>query len=378
MGGVVALDLDAGPAFVDALLRIWERGDAVLPVDRRLPPPARDALIAALRPTSLVDEHGERSLAGEPTEDGDALVVATSGTSGEPKGVVLTHEAVTASARVTNAHLGVGAGDHWLACLPLSHVGGLTVITKALTAGVPLTVLPGFDTVAVESAARSGATLVSLVATALRRIDPGLFRLIVLGGSRPPADLPANVVVTYGLTETGSGIVYDGRPLEGVDVALDGDGQILVRGPMLLRCYRFGGDPLDDDGWFTTGDIGSWRPDGRLMVHGRRGDLIVTGGENVWPDAVERALAEHEGIAEVAIAGVTDREWGARVVAWVVPADARRPPDLASVRAHVTDRLPGFMAPRELRIVASLPRTALGKVLRTALTDAPDGAPTAH
>ena len=131
----------------------------------------------------------------------------------------------------------------------------------------------------------------SLVPTALRRIDPSLFRVIVLGGAAPPEALPPNVVTTYGMTETGSGVVYDGVPLDGVEVAVDeDDGSIMLRGPMLLRCYRDGTDPKHSGGWLTTGDIGELDADGRLVVHGRRGDLIITGGENVWPDPVEQVL----------------------------------------------------------------------------------------
>jgi o-succinylbenzoate---CoA ligase len=249
--------------------------------------------------------------------------------------------------------------DHWLACLPLSHVGGLSVVTRALHSGTTLTVLAGFDVDAVE---RSGASLVSLVATTLSRIDATRFRVIVLGGSRPPSDRPANCVTTYGMTETGSGVVYDGVPLDGVEVEIDGGGEIRLRGPMLLRSYRDGPSPFDTDGWFPTGDIGSWLPDGRLHVQGRRGDLIITGGENVWPEAVEAALIDHPGVAEVLVRGVDDPEWGQAVEAVVVPtAD---PPTLDDLRAHVKARHPAFMAPKRLRFVASIPRTALGKPRR--------------
>ncbi|MFZ4719175.1 MAG: class I adenylate-forming enzyme family protein [Ilumatobacteraceae bacterium] len=367
MPHLVALDLPGGPGFVEALRREWDHGNAVLPVDRRLPPAAKAALLAAMQPDRLVDEAGTHTLDGRGVDEGDALVMATSGSTGTPKGVVLTHAAIAASARSTSEHLAVDRHDTWLACLPLAHVGGLSVVTRALVTDTKLVVHDGFDATAVQQAARDGATLVSLVATALRRIDPALFRTIVLGGSRPPADRPANTVTTYGLTETGSGVVYDGRPLGGVDVRIEPDGEILLRGPMLLRCYRDGTTPLDAEGWLHTGDLGRWLDDGRLHVDGRRGDMIITGGENVWPDAVEGVLQGITGVAEVAVAGVDDAEWGQRVVAWVVPTDSAAPPTLAVLRAAVADRLPAFCAPKEVVLVDALPRTALGKVQRHAL-----------
>ena len=312
-----------------------------------------------------------------PLEDGDALVVATSGSTGTPRGVILTHDAVAASARASSDRLGVTGDDHWLACLPLSHVGGLSVVCRALVTGTALTVHPRFDPAAVEAAAAarrtegpgravgSGATMVSLVRTALGRIDTRLFRTIVIGGDAAPAERPPNVVTTYGLTETGSGVVYDGRPLAGVDVRIDADDEIHVRGPMLLRAYRDGTSPVAD-GWFATGDQGAWLPDGRLTVHGRRGDLIITGGENVWPEPVERALLAHHRVADAAVAGTPDPDWGHVVTAYVVPAPGP-PPTLEELRAAVKDVLPGYCAPRRLELVATIPRTSLGKPRRRLL-----------
>jgi O-succinylbenzoic acid--CoA ligase len=201
-----------------------------------------------------------------------------------------------------------------------------------------------------------------LVPTALRRIDATLFRRVVLGGSRPPDELPANVVTTYGLTETGSGVVYDGYPLDGVEIRVDTKGEIHVRCPMLMRCYRDGSSPIVG-GWFATGDLGDLL-DGRLVVHGRRGDMIISGGENVWPASVEDVLRLHPRIAEVAVGGVTDVEWGQRVVAWIVPTDASSPPTLASIRSFTAESLPMYMTPKEIRLVDSLPTTSSGKVRR--------------
>jgi O-succinylbenzoic acid--CoA ligase len=341
---LVPLDATPGWGFVAALRRAWDDGDAVLPVDPRLPAPARRALLEALEPD-------------RPVDDGDALVVATSGTSGAPKGVVLTHRAVAASAGATSARLAVDpAADRWLACLPLAHVGGLSVVLRALHTGTGLTFDPD----------DRAATLVSLVPTQLRRVDPGRFRTIVLGGTAPPGDRPAHCVVTYGLTETGSGVVYDGHPLDGVEARAVG-GEVQLRGPMLLRAYRDGTSPLDADGWLATGDAGSVAPDGTVSVLGRMGDVVVSGGEKVWPEAVEPVLAAVEGVAEVGVAGRPDPEWGQRVVAWVVPADPARPPALDALRDAVKAVLPAYAAPREVVLVDALPRTALGKLRRSLL-----------
>jgi O-succinylbenzoic acid--CoA ligase len=294
--------------------------------------------------------------------------MVTSGTTGDPKAAVLTHEAVTASALATSHRLGVDpARDRWLACLPLSHVGGLSVVTRALRTGTPLIVHASFDAGAVEQAAADGCTLTSLVPTALRRIDPALFRAILVGGQAPPTDRPAHVIATYGMTETGSGVVYDGLPLDGVELRIEPDGEIHVRAPMLLRCYRDGTDPKLPDGWFPTGDLGALH-DGVLQVHGRRGDLIITGGENVWPTAVERAVASHPDVAEVVVVGRPDAEWGQRVVAIVVPTDPAHPPTLAALRDWAKQQLPAYAVPATLEVTTGLPRTPSGKVVRDDLS----------
>ena len=363
--------MPGGDAFVEALRRAWDAGDAVLPVDQRLSPTAKKTVLDAMGPSSVLTIDGVQTIdGGFSVEAGDALVVATSGTTGEPKGVVLTHEAVEASAAATSTRLGVDPGAHrWLACLPLSHVGGLSVVTRSVLTGTPVTVLPGFD--AREVMSRSGPhVLVSLVATALLRVDAAAFRTVVLGGSAPPEDLPGNVVTTYGMTETGSGVVYDGVPLDGVEVRVDAaTAEIRLRGPMLLRAYRDGTVPLDAGGWFPTGDAGVLDAEGRLHVSGRIGDLIITGGENVWPAAVESALAGHPKVAEVAVSGRPDAEWGQRVVAWVVPSDGAQPPSLQELREAVAAAIAPYAAPRQLVLVDSLPKTAIGKVRRDLLAE---------
>ncbi|HEV8063873.1 MAG TPA: fatty acid--CoA ligase family protein, partial [Acidimicrobiales bacterium] len=193
------------------------------------------------------------------------------------------------------------------------------------------------------------------------------FKRIVLGGQAPPPDLPPNVVSTYGMTETGSGIAYDGVPLDGVELRITG-GEIEVRGEMLLRAYRDGVDPKRD-GWLRTGDAGRLL-DGRLTVDGRLGDMIISGGENIWPLALERLLGSDPAIAQIAVVGLPDPEWGQRVTAFVVGRDTASPdPDalLARLRESVTEELAAYAAPREVVIVPSLPVTALGKVQKDLL-----------
>ena len=362
MPKLTALDLPGSTEFVHALQMVWERGDAVFPLDRRLPTAAQESLLQRFGAASIITEQGESSLSGgTPVEPDDALVVATSGSSGPPKGAVLTHSAIEASARATSARLEVSTDDHWLACLPLAHIGGLSVITRSLIMGTGLTVIDGFDADLVD---HSEASLVSLVSTALQRIDASRFRYVVLGGARPPADRPAHCIATYGLTETGSGVVYNGMPLDGVEIEIRND-EVHLKGPMLLRCYRDGSTPLTVDGWLPTGDLGVLRSDGSLHVEGRRGDVINSGGEKVWPEDVEKALIRHPDVSDVAVAGTPDSEWGHLVTAFIVTS--RDDLALDELRDFCRDQLPGYSLPRKLEHVSTIPRTALGKVRRTEL-----------
>lgn len=370
----MALDLPQGPAFVNELRRVWDAGDAVLPVDQRLPPSAKTALLHALEPSVVIGPGGRRTErpAGRPVDPGDAVVVATSGSTGPPKGVILTHGALRAHGRAVHHRLEVDPAQHrWLACLPVAHVGGLGVITRALITGTPLDVEESFDarTVAAWGEAHRGRGLTSLVPTALDRVDPAPFRWVVLGGSSDAAasSRPGNVLHTYGLTESGGGVVYDGLPLAGIEVRVL-DGEVQLRGAPILRVYRDGVDPKTPDGWLATSDVGFLDPStGRLTVEGRAGELIVTGGENVWPTAVETVLVLHPDIAEVAVAGRPDPDWGRRVVAWIVTMPGSTPPTLDHLRGFAKQHLPAHAVPRELVVVDQLPHTALGKVRRPGL-----------
>ena len=267
----------------------------------------------------------------------------------------------------------------WLSCLPLSHIGGLSVVTRALLTGTRLVVLPRFDAETVEGVGRSGrATHVSVVATALRRLDPGVFTTVLLGGAAPPEGLGANVVTTYGLTETGSGLVYDGVVLDGVSVAIGtgrpgqgASGEVLVRGPMLLRAYRDGTDPKvpgpdGAGGWLPTGDGGRLDDQGVLSVDGRLAEVIVTGGEKVWPAAVEGVVAVSPGWPRWRSAG---RPRVGRTGGGLGPARGLGgSPSLAALQDAVRSRLAPWAAPKELVLVDGLPWTASGKVRRADLS----------
>lgn len=363
MRRLVAIDLPADSTFVEVLRRIWDGGDVALPLDQRVDLETRRRIASTCGAHAVIDLSGVSELeGGEPMSDGDALVIPTSGTTGTPKAAVLTHSAVRASAIASNESLGTSTTSCWIACLPLSHVGGLSVITRALQADCRLRVLPRFEAKIVERIARENDTFVSLVPALLPRVDPTLFRGILLGGGRPPADRPPNSVATYGLTETGSGVVHDGRPLRDVELRVV-DGEILVRSPMNMRGYRDGSTLIDDDGWLHTGDEGSLAADGLLTVAGRRGDCVNTGGEKVWPDTVESVLARWKPDAGFCVVGVPDEVWGQRLVL----VTDRRDITLPDVVDVVRGSLPPWCAPKEVVVVDELPRTAIGKIRRGAV-----------
>jgi O-succinylbenzoic acid--CoA ligase len=324
----------------------------------------------------LVSGDGWRRVpSGRPADPAVALIVPTSGSSGRPRLVELTRSAVEAAVASSLRALGAEAGDGWVSCLPFAHIGGLLVLLRGLLGGAPL-LFRG----AAELEPVAGFPFVSVVPTQLvRALDAGVdlrgHRALLVGGGGMDAALRerataagAPCVVTYGLTQSCGGVVYDGRPLPGVSVRIAEGGEIQLGGPTLLRGYRDGSDAgLTRDGWLPTGDAGSLDGDGRLHVLGRLDDLIVSGGENVWPGDVEAALRSHPAVADCAVFGRPDPSWGQRVVAAVVPRDLGAAPTLEALRDHVGALLGRHQAPRELLVVETLPRTALGKLRRAGL-----------
>jgi O-succinylbenzoic acid--CoA ligase len=369
---LIAVAMPPGPAWPALIEGAWGAGAAILPVDHRLPERETARLIEAARPTAIWDgSRLTRRADGQRVEPGTALAIATSGSTGAPKVVELTHDAVRAAAGASCARLGATAADGWLACMPLAHMGGLLCVMRALIIGAPVEVHASFAVGAVE---RTAAAFTSFVPTMLARaldagVDLGRFRAILIGGADLPRALAeraraagAPIVTTYGQTESCGGVVYDGVPLDGVSLAIE-DGEITLGGPTLMRGYRLEG-PLR--GALRTGDAGEVR-DGRLVVLGRLDDCIVTGGEKVWPAEVEDALRGHPGIADVAVVGVPDAEWGAAVVAVVVPATA--PLSLEDLRSYARATLAPYKLPLGIVITSSLPRGSSGKVPRSLVVD---------
>ncbi len=314
-------------------------------------------------------------------DDSDAVVLATSGSSGTPKEVVLTREAVLASASASAARLG-GSGP-WLLALPTSYVAGFNVVCRSLVAGHRPAVL-GERTPA-EAGMERG--FVSVVPTQLHRwLDAPDDRstlaaydaVLVGGGPIDPAlrsqadEAGLRLVATYGSAETCGGCVYDGLPLDGVGVALAADGRVRLKGPMLFSGY------LDDasatsqalvDGWFVTSDAGRLDEDGRLSVLGRVDDMVVSGGVNVPAAAVAARLREHPAVAAAEVVGVPDPEWGNRVVAVVSLVEPVEKLALDEARDWVGARHVRAWAPRDLVVVPAMPMLANGKVDRLAVRE---------
>ena len=373
MNKLVGIDMALSSEFVSALQNIWLAGDCAFPIDQRLPHAQKAQLVEDFGVQELVTANGRSIIAHHEShvDENDAVIFTTSGSSGTPKGVVHTHDSLRANANTVAHYFGDTSAMHWLACLPPSHVGGFGVISRALHWGCKLTAVSQFDAAEVESLARSGVTHTSLVATALGRINAELFESILLGGAKPPPTLPPNVTTTYGLTETMGGVVYNRTALTGIEISISADREILVRGPVLMNRYYQPqlGHPVDSEGWLHTGDLGSMSPDNQLSVVGRRSELIISGGENIWPEVVEAALVNHPDVSDVCVVGVDDQEWGQRVVAFIVPTTTSATHSLTEWREFVAESLPRFMAPRQVVIINSIPRSALGKPQRQALRE---------
>ncbi len=330
-------------------------------------------------------------------------VMFTSGTSGQPKAATLTFSNIFYSAMASAYRIGVLPDDCWLCVLPLYHIGGLSIILRSLLYGTSVRLLSQFDVDAVNDLLTSQPiTLVSLVPTMLKRLietqshrwNDGL-RLVLLGGAAPSSELIAAchsrnipVATTYGLTEAASQVATAlpatvlnkpdsvGKPLLFTSFRIANDtgqtlpngepGEIYVKGANVFTGYYNNPDATAtvlQNGELRTGDIGYLDADGDLHIVNRRSDLIVTGGENVYPAEVEAALRQHPAVADVAVVGIDDEAWGQRVVAAIVLKPTTSATDV-EIADFGRQRLAGYKIPRIIRFVATLPQTGSGKIHR--------------
>ncbi len=362
MGSLLALDFALGPVLEGALRDCVDKAQAFCVLDQRTIPARRHEELRALGATHVRDVSGVHALeGGEGVDDEIGLVMLTSGSSGSPKGVELSWDALRASAEITQSSVRGGAPPVWFPCLPANHIGGLAVLLRSILSDARLVWGNGDE---ISLAPTRGATHVALVRAQLFRYDVSGFDAVLLGGARPPGELPENVVATWGMTETGSGVVYNGRPLRDVQVAAV-DGQICVKSPTLFRSYRDGSRPRitgpdGDDNWFPTGDVGDVT-DGVVRVRGRLGYVINTGGEKVWPDDLEAVIAQIPGVRDVAVTAVDDHEWGQRIVALVVSEGTGLDEEIV---AMTSERIGPWAKPKEIIYVGRIPRTSNGKIRR--------------
>ncbi len=361
-GGRVALEQTDRLEFAVALHGCLLADAAAVPIDPRLGEGERAVRLKA---------------AEGPAEPGVATVMHTSGTTAAPKVVELTYGNWLANALGSAVALGLDPAERWLCAMPLAHVGGLSILIRSSIYATTVVLHDRFDSGAVLHELMDPArriTIVSLVPTMLARLlDAGLrwpptLRWALLGGGPIPAPLLARaaeagvpVAPTYGMTEACSQIATFGLPLHGAEVAIDAEGEILVRGAMVAP------GAVAPDGWLHTGDLGRFDDLGRLVITGRKADTIVSGGENVAPGEVEAVLLEHPAVADAGVFGRSDAEWGEAVIAAVVLRDGESL-DASSLRDHCGARLASFKIPKAFEPRDGLPRTESGKLLRRELS----------
>ena len=387
----VALELPAGADLVVVLHALMKLGAVAYPLDRRLSEAERAAEIDRANPILVLSEPGDipateadMPLLGEHELDAIHCRMLTSGTTGTPRSVDLTYGNHLWSAVGSAFNLGMEPTDRWLCCLPLHHVGGLSIVMRSVIYGTAAVVHDWFDPDRVAASLEGdGVTLISLVATQLMRLlDAGVdllpLRTVLVGGGPVPDEVleeaigrGATVVQTYGLTEAASQVTTlspvdvvrklgsVGRPLLTTHLRID-DGEILVQGPTVAPGCA------DEDGWLHTGDLGRIDDEGFLYITGRLGDVIVTGGENVHPAEVEDALRRHPAVADAAAVGRPDPEWQEAVTAVVVLREGAQASS-EELRRHCARLLAGFKVPKRFEFVSRLPRSSFGKLLRREL-----------
>jgi O-succinylbenzoic acid--CoA ligase len=402
-GDRVGIRAANGAGFVLAVHALMRIGAVLVPINTRLTESEvawqtsdadlaltlGDADLAELSATSDPQPAIEREF---PMEDWHSILY-TSGTTGRPKGAILTYGNHWWSAVGSALNLGLLPDDTWLVCLPLFHVGGLSILLRSVICGMTALVQPRFDAAEVNRAIdEQGVSIVSVVSTMLDRMlalrngraYPSTLRCVLLGGGPAPlplleraAALQVPVVQTYGLTETASQLTTlapedalrklgsAGKPLMGSRIHVTADGEICVRGPSVSPGYLHQNGAGRDE-WLHTGDLGRLDADGYLYVLDRRDDLIISGGENVYPAEVEAALLAHPAVADIGVIGLPDAEWGSTVLAFVV-LEPDHPATAEELIAFSRERLAAYKVPRRFEFRAALPRNAAGKLLRREL-----------
>jgi O-succinylbenzoic acid--CoA ligase len=401
-GDRVGLRAANGVGFVVAVHALMRRGAVLVPINTRLTETEAawqlsDAEVARVLLDDALDALSRPTNAKPPTLNRDFdleawhSIVYTSGTTGRSKGAILTYANHWWSAVASALNLGLLADDTWLACLPLFHVGGLAILLRSVICGMGVVVQSRFDPAEVNRAIDEHAvSIVSVVSTMLERMltergarsYPSTLRCVLLGGG--PAPLPllqraaaagVPVVQTYGLTETASQVATlapedalrklgsAGKPLMGSEIRVGSDGEICVKGPSVSPGYVH---HPPRDGWLHTGDVGRLDAEGYLYVLDRRDDLIVSGGENVYPAEVEAVLLAHPSVAEAGVIGTPDAEWGQRVTGVVVLRQSCSV-TVDELIAFCRQRLAGYKLPRQVEFREALPRNAAGKLLRREL-----------
>lgn len=348
---------------------------------------ALDAYAYSLENRPFWPVHRSSEQNAQPLHPETALIISTSGSEGQPRAVQLSNEQLSHAASAANTRLGLKAGDAWLNCLPLYHIGGQSILWRCALAGATVVLHEGFEPQAIaRDFARHAITHISLVPAMLARLldagvaPPPSLRCAMIGGAALSLPLYQRGVAagwplrpSYGMSETGAQIAtwqpddgpwhegLVGRLMPGHEIAIAADSRIRLRGPQLMLGY-LDGSGLDADGWFTTGDLGRLDADGRLTVLGRADDMLISGGKNVHPLEVESCLAACPGVIDVAVTGRPDPVWGDLVVALVVG-----PVDIEELQAHARRHLHSAALPRRVLRLDRLPRNATGKLERAAL-----------